>query len=1017
MSRFGSVNDEEDVILDGENGGTFLVHREPDEEDEEEITRSDSPRTALLSVPGQSRDSLNLAERNSLRRPSRRDRERRRSSTYRELLRLLVSEDMEVKQSRRTLEVTLERLRGETQRAQLAEERALDLASRFKQVNDARITAQREVDRLSQELQLYKNEMEVARNELRRGEDLMKNLEAQRDDAEAVAARARSTARRLREQQLVTLAREDGRRMGFEEGLRRGFEEAGVTPPPRNARLPLGSQMQDEEDEDDDTPVLDLPSAPTVPPSDVDIFGDPGPSRRRQDGDYAATGAQGSRFTENMTPATMASVPLPDQRHSAGPQSWPQPPRVDEDGWPRPIPVQTASPPPHHPKYAVPPDSWVPSVDEDGRVLLPPPHEMSRPPPAPGQADDAPREQPNRPNPSAYRRPASPRSMTDSLPSTNMTMSDFDLLSAPRSRPSGRDRAPVLSAIPEAEFSPPSSDARGTRSGVMPEAFTFPAPARPESGYVGSDAGRRPVSRSSRRDDVSATGSSRRNPPIQDEAQENVRRSRANVQEWMDKQSPPESHRASPSPAQRPRYQSYVTDVPEDERLPSPYERPPSSATGSASRHRRSRSGSLNRPSVPPALPIEHRRGHSSDESIKISIQLPSGSGSSMVSPSAPLESGKLTPAGSVRRSQTPQPVVLPVFHSPNMRNVPSTGAGQAVPQLPPGFIPTGAPQVTYNQPAPPMPGPAYASPRSAQRRLYPQAGLEDGPVVPMMPSTSSSSSGSKSRPPRSAPAPALTRVSSRASGSMSYEMPGSRPKTPSTKPPTQPAASRPITPAQTGYGPAPSRPYTPTGSPRMIPAPAPATSIYPDGSRWSPRPNDTPLPVPGPTEMKYIPAPASPRMVPAPAVSVYPADGSRWSPRPGGIQLPSTALSPRSSTSRLSLAGGGGGHQRSLSLNAGSTPAALARPLSRGAMQELRRVPSASSVASRQSGYKPYDPSQYRDVSDLASNEDLPRMIAPPSPGAWADARQNAGLQLGPADAPARSTSVLSYVSSGHIA
>lgn len=514
------------------------------EQEDDDDSRPESPRAVLLSALGQSRDSLSLGERNSLRRPSRRERERRRSGTYRELLKLLVSEDMEVKQSRRTLEAALERLQGETQRAQLAEQRALELAARFKQVNDARIVAQRETDRLVQELQLYKNQLDVAQKELLRGEDLMRDLEAQRDDAEAVAAKARSVARRLREQQLVFKAREDGRRMGYEEGLQRGYDEAGLTPP-HIARFPPDAQMQGGDEEEDDG-VLDPPSAqtgiPPVPTSDVDTYEDPGPSRRRTR-DYGA-GTQGSRFTENMTPATVASMPLPEPRQSTGPQSWPAPPsRTDEEGWPRPTPIPTASPVPHHPPFSIVPDNWVPFTNEDNGISMPPPHELSRLPPALGQAGGDPRERPgSRQEMSGHRRAVSPRSMTESLPSTHI--SDFDILSAPR-RSSGRDRVSVLSAIPEAEFSPPASDSR-RRSSTMPEPVTFPTPSpRPDSGYVGSDTGRRPGSRNSRVDDVSAAGSSRRRHlSIQDEQPEEVRRSIANVTEWIDKQTPPQSVRS-----------------------------------------------------------------------------------------------------------------------------------------------------------------------------------------------------------------------------------------------------------------------------------------------------------------------------------------------------------------------------------------------------------------------------------------------------------------------------------------
>ena len=393
-----------------------------------------------------------------------------------------------------------------------------------------------------------------------------------------------------------------------------------------------------------------------------------------------------------------------------------------------------------------------------------------------------------------------------------------------------------------------------------------------------------------------------------------------------------------------------------------------------------------------------------------------------MVSPAPPLESGKLAPSGVVRRSRTPQPGAPPMPSSPLTSTFPPMGAMPPVSQLPLGFMPVTTTPVAYTQSIPPMAGPAHGSPMNQQHRLYPDPG--EPPVVPLMHSHSSSSSGSRYRPPKHIPPPTLTRASSRASGNLSYEAAGSRPRTPNTRPPTQ-AESRPMTPGQTSYAPVPSRPYTPTqpkyipapSSPRMIPAPAPATSIYPDGSRWSPRPSSTALPIPGPSEVRYIPPPGSPRMAtpvppPASATNIYP-DGSKWSPRPSGTPLPNATFSPRSSTSRLSL--GGLGHQRSRSLNAGSTPAAMTRPLSKGPIPELRRVPSASSVASRQSGYSHFDPSQYRDVADLASSEDLPRMIAVQSPGTWANTQQNANVRLAP-DAHARSSSALSYVSSSRV-
>ena len=70
------------------------------------------------------------------------------------------------------------------------------MAHRFKVVNDARVTAQQEVERLKGEVRLHAVQLENAQREIMRGSDIIRDIEAQRDDAEAAAARARSTSPR-----------------------------------------------------------------------------------------------------------------------------------------------------------------------------------------------------------------------------------------------------------------------------------------------------------------------------------------------------------------------------------------------------------------------------------------------------------------------------------------------------------------------------------------------------------------------------------------------------------------------------------------------------------------------------------------------------------------------------------------------------------------------------------------------------------------------------------------------------
>lgn len=69
---------------------------------------------------------------------------------------------------------------------------------------------------------MYKLQLENAQKEIFRAQEVLSTVEQQRHEAEEDAARSRSTARALKEEKLVQMAREEGRRMGMEEGMERG---------------------------------------------------------------------------------------------------------------------------------------------------------------------------------------------------------------------------------------------------------------------------------------------------------------------------------------------------------------------------------------------------------------------------------------------------------------------------------------------------------------------------------------------------------------------------------------------------------------------------------------------------------------------------------------------------------------------------------------------------------------------------------------------------------------------------
>ncbi|CAL1700143.1 unnamed protein product [Somion occarium] len=280
-------------------------------------------------------------------------------SSSKELAKVIVRQEGEVKDLRNRLYILTERLKDETQRADDAEKRTMDAVLKFKEVNDARLAAQQESTRLTEELRLYKLQLDNAQKEILKAQEVLDSLEAQRNDAEEAAARARSTARKLKEEKIVLLAREEGRLQGFKEGVAQGraigYEEgrnAGygrsrATPPSREssqnpimlpASPPRGPSPSSSSYSDSPPPRPLAPAFEGSPPEDIHIRSSP-----------ASSGPLNMKNTE-MHPVTVHNV------------------SVD---------------PPSNAPVEYPPEGWIPTIDDDGRVRLPPPHELAPAPPTP----------------------------------------------------------------------------------------------------------------------------------------------------------------------------------------------------------------------------------------------------------------------------------------------------------------------------------------------------------------------------------------------------------------------------------------------------------------------------------------------------------------------------------------------------------------------------------------------------------------------------------------------------------
>ena len=128
----------------------------------------------------------------------------------------------DAKELRRGLNAAYSKLDQSRERASHAEKLALDILLRVREAEDEREKAMREASAIHEELGRYKALLDSAHGEIRRGQSLLQDQENLRYEAEATAARARDNARQMKQRRLIELAREQGRKMGYDEGVQAG---------------------------------------------------------------------------------------------------------------------------------------------------------------------------------------------------------------------------------------------------------------------------------------------------------------------------------------------------------------------------------------------------------------------------------------------------------------------------------------------------------------------------------------------------------------------------------------------------------------------------------------------------------------------------------------------------------------------------------------------------------------------------------------------------------------------------
>ncbi|THH18594.1 hypothetical protein EW146_g2422 [Bondarzewia mesenterica] len=140
----------------------------------------------------------------------------------REVERIITTTDIESKKMRRALRAALDQLDQSRSRASHAESIAREMTERVREADNARLAAMRNGSTAREELGMYKVQLSNAQSEIQRAQGLLMDQERLRHEAEASAARARDTARKLQQERLIELAREEGRAMGYREGVMAG---------------------------------------------------------------------------------------------------------------------------------------------------------------------------------------------------------------------------------------------------------------------------------------------------------------------------------------------------------------------------------------------------------------------------------------------------------------------------------------------------------------------------------------------------------------------------------------------------------------------------------------------------------------------------------------------------------------------------------------------------------------------------------------------------------------------------
>ena len=372
----------------------------------------------------------------------------------------LLGDDRDPRKLQKLVHKMYDNLKFEKERADRADRRASEAISYLKSICEEKLRAMREISRLEEELKstyvqlihinlaqrsyrLYKIQYEEAQKEIFRAQNVIEGVDERRFQAEKEAADARSTIRKMKEGINIMKAQDEGRQQGLEEGLKKG-REIGYQEGLRLAQSKLENIVR---------------AGPPASASSENA-GIPFDSRTTNQIPHPQVSGRPSEVPNNV-PSRFPLEKPPSPSLSQGlvsPVSRPVHPMPKEPEFGRP---PNASPSPHVLLSAIPPDNFIPRLEEDNKIHLPPPHEFSRPPPSPEHiAAPVENEDPMMipPMVSVSFHPSPGRLISPTSAST--TLSHMDMVTDPNY---GTGKSP-MSAIPEFLSQEGSPEARNVAS-------------------------------------------------------------------------------------------------------------------------------------------------------------------------------------------------------------------------------------------------------------------------------------------------------------------------------------------------------------------------------------------------------------------------------------------------------------------------------------------------------------------------------------------------------------------------